>query len=709
MRRCLSLALLLCCALPATASAANKPFGALDCPETEGVRFCQGKVDTWDEHMVDVNVTLPATGDGPFPLIMLAHGWGGAKFPLAGGSISSSSKPWAERGYAVLSITSRGFNGSCGTPPNRLDMRCPGGWIKLDDTRYEIRDYQDLAGRLVDDGLVDPLKLGVHGGSYGGGVSYALTMLRDRIMAEDGTYAAWTSPNGTQLRLAAAAPYIPWSDLVYSLQPNGRYLDYTLPTPTQSREPAGVMKQSFVSGLYALGNTSGWYAPPGADDQADLTNWYNRINAGEPYDNEPVVEGIANTIYDFKSSIAILRDREPAPTFVANGWTDDLFPVDEALRMYRVFTAEFPQVPFAMMHFDFGHQRGAGKDADEARYRGHVVNWMDRYVKGDTGVTPLSGVETLTQTCPADAPSGGPFNAPTWDAIHPGEVRYTDTATKSFTSAGGDPSVSQTFDPIAGSMNDPCTTSPGDDEPNTANWRLPPAAGDGYTLMGSPSIEADITATGPFPEIVARLLDVAPSGDQTLIARAIYRPDAEGRQIFQLHPNGWHFAAEHVPKLQLLGRDVPYARASNGQFQIEVSNLLFRMPVREQPGSGGQVKTPDPLVLRPTDVPAPGIGPRRLIAPSETRRDGTQRRRTRLRLAVGCRRARLRGRDVRQVRRLVVTKRGMRRKVDRRRPFVVRLRRARASRRVRAVAVLRAGKRVKLRGTMPRACARRRR
>jgi hypothetical protein len=706
MSRLLSFALLLCCALPATAFGANKPFGTLDCPESEGVRFCQGKVDTWDDHMVDVNVTLPATGDGPFPLIMLAHGWGGAKFPLVQASgeshVSNSSKPWADGGYAVLSITSRGFNGSCGTPPNRLDPRCPGGWIKLDDTRYEIRDYQDLAGRLVDDGLVDPVRLGVHGGSYGGGVSYGISMLRDRIMQADGSYAPWTSPNGTQLRLAAAAPYIPWSDLVYSLQPNGRYLDYTLPTTMQSREPAGVMKQSFVSGLYALGNTSGWYAPPGVDQEADLNGWYSRIGAGEPYDDEPVAEGIANTIYDFKSSIAIVRDREPAPTFVANGWTDDLFPVDEALRMYRVFQAEFPQVPFAMMHFDFGHQRGAGKDADEARYRGHVLNWMERYVKGDTGVTPLTGVETLTQTCPAGAPSGGPFSAPTWDAIHPGEVRFADAAEKTFTSAGGSPQVAQTFDPIAGSMNDPCKTTAGSDEPNTANWRLPPAAGQGFTLMGSPTVEADIAVTGEFPQVVARLLDVAPDGTQTLVARGIYRPDAEGRQIFQLHPNGWHFAAEHVPKLQLLGRDVPYARASNGAFSVAVSNLELRLPTVEVPG--GQVKAPEPLVLRPGDVAAPGVGPTQRIRQSRTRRG---RRPHRLRLGVSCRKAWLRGRGLSRVTRFVVRKRGMRRRVDRRRPFVVRLKRGR-HRRVRAVATL-DGRRVRLSRAQPRGCARRRR
>ena len=704
MRRALFLALLIAFALPAGASAAAKPFGALDCPEQEGVRFCQGKVETWDGVPIDLNVTLPPNGDGPFPLMILSHGWGGSKMGLTGNP-SSASKPWADRGFAVLAITSRGFNGSCGTPQNRLHPGCVQGWIKLDDTRYEIRDVQYLSGLLVDDGLVDPQRIGVHGGSYGGGVSYALAMLRDRIMDTDGTYKPWTSPNGTPMRLAASAPFIPWSDLVYSLTPNGRFLDYVMPRPDDSRTPAGVEKQSFVAGLYALGNTSGFYAPPGADSQADLTSWYARINAGEPYDDEPVVKGIADQIYDFHSSIAILRDREPAPVFAASGWTDDLFPPDEALRMRNVFAAEFPSVPFAMMFLDAGHQRGAGKPPDMDRYRAHVVEWMERYVKGDSSVQVLEGVETLTQTCPSgdDVPSGGPFRAASWAALHPGEVRFTEATEKSFTSAGGDPTVSRAIDPIGGG-GDPCAKTSGADESGTANYRLPPAAGDGYTLMGAPAVVADIEATGAFPQVNARLWDVAPDGTQTLVARTVYRPDASGRQVFQLHANGWHFAAEHVAKLQLLGRDAPYARPSNGQFSVTVSNLELRLPVAERPG--GLVSEPMPHLLRPGDVAAPAVGavaPLSGSGPVEQSRPAGPR----LRLVARCRAVRLRGASVRRVQRFVVRQRGMRRRADRRRPFRVRL--GGGGRRIRAVAVLRDGQRVRLRAAVPRACTKRRR
>src|SRR4029453_10232579 len=136
---------------------------------------------------------------------------------------------------------------------------------------------------LADAGVVDGLKVGVTGGSYGGGVSLALAVLRDRVMLEDGTFAPWTSPASRPMRIAGAVPWIPWSDLVYALTPNGRTLDYEVTSPPADLEPFGIVKQSFVAGLYASGQASGYYAPPGADPGADLTRWFAEINAGEPY------------------------------------------------------------------------------------------------------------------------------------------------------------------------------------------------------------------------------------------------------------------------------------------------------------------------------------------------------------------------------------------------------------------------------------------
>jgi hypothetical protein len=73
---------------------------------------------------------------------------------------------------------------------------------------------------------------------------------------------------------------------------------------------------------------------------------------------------------------------------------------------------------------------------------------------------------------------------------------------------------------------------------------------------------------------------VLPSGQQRLISRGVYRLD-EGQQghiSFQMHGNGYEFAAGDTVKLQLLGRDAPYYRASNGTFAIEASNLTVSLP-----------------------------------------------------------------------------------------------------------------------------------
>ena len=102
-------------------------------------------------------------------------------------------------------------------------------------------------------------------------------------------------------------------------------------------------------------------------------------------------------------------------------------------------------------------------------------------------------------------------------------------------------------------------------------------------MLGLPTVKATVAATGTFPEIVARLWDVTPGGEQRLISRGVWRvaESEEGRTesiAFQLHGNGYQFPAGDTVKLQLLGRDAPYYRASNGVFAIEASNVTVTLP-----------------------------------------------------------------------------------------------------------------------------------
>jgi hypothetical protein len=90
--------------------------------------------------------------------------------------------------------------------------------------------------------------------------------------------------------------------------------------------------------------------------------------------------------------------------------------------------------------------------------------------------------------------------------------------------------------------------------------------------------------------------------------------------VFQLHPQAYRFAEGDVAKLELLPSDGPYARPSNAQAPIEVSNLELRLPVLEQPGSlGGLVQAPAPKVLPPGYQPAIDYA-----APGETEPGGEE-------------------------------------------------------------------------------------
>ncbi|MGH2895222.1 MAG: CocE/NonD family hydrolase [Solirubrobacteraceae bacterium] len=580
--------------------------------QPDGTRVCQGdfsssggpdtRLKSFDGTPLAVYVILPpapASGtDGSYPLVVQSHGWGGQ----AGGAADTqyggpTADQWAKDGYAVLQLTARGFGDSCGSAASRLadPAGCANGYIRLDDDRYEVRDVQNAIGLLVDDDIADPAEIGVTGESYGGGVSLALATLRNRVMNADGSVSPWRSPAGTSLRIAAAAPVIPWSDLVYALIPNGRTLDYQVASPTADLTPLGVEKQSFVSGLYALGSLSGYYAPAGSDAQADLTTWFASLNAGEPYDGNAEDEAIATQIAQYHSSYYLLdgaygvAPEAPPPLLIANGFTDDLFPVDQALRYYNLERAKYPGDWISLFDFDGGHERGQNKPADGAILAQRIQEFFDTFVRTSPKPLPRTApsVTALTQACPKAAPSGGPFTASTWAGLHPGEVDFTSEAAQTVSSAAGNPTVAQAVDPISGPGA--CATATATDQgAGVASYRLPAATGSGYTLLGSPTVIANLSPNGTFPELAARLWDVDPAANtETLVARGLYRVTAGGPQVFQLHPGAWHFAAGHIPKLELLGQDSPYARTSNGQFSIAVSDLELRLPVHEVPGTPG--------------------------------------------------------------------------------------------------------------------------
>ena len=589
-----ALAALAVAASPA-AAAPPKPFGHACTTRSDGTRLCPTTdagagqtvdgVPSFDGVPLDVDVTLPpASAKGPpYPTIVMLHGWGGDKTdfessdPSGDGSntYDYNNDYFARQGYAVVNYTARGFGHSCGGGPSGYHAGpCGQGYIRLADTRYEARDTQYLLGLLVDQHIADPGALAATGISYGGGQSLELAYLRNRIRRPDGTFATWTSPKGVKLKIAAAWPRWPWSDLADALTPNGRFLDNQVAPPGQSLDPIGIEIRSYVSGLYALGQSSGYYcgdAPassPCTNADADLNGDYALVNAGEPY--SPTAVARLQEIYADHQAYGL--SGTPAPLLIENGWTDDLFPPEQAIRVYNQVAG---RSPVSLQFGDLGHSRGSNKAATNQALNAQGAAFFDRYLRSAAGGPAPGSVTAYTQTCPASAPDGGPFVAPSYGQLANGAVSFGSAAPQTVT-ASGDPQTSAAFDPIAGTT-DACKAISSSDAGGTATYTTP----GGFTMLGLPTVTTTIQTLGDFGELDSMLFDVAPDGTERLISRGAYRltDNQSGQITFQLHGNGYAFPAGDTVKLVLLGNDDPYLRASNDPaFSVQVSNLAVKLP-----------------------------------------------------------------------------------------------------------------------------------
>lgn len=624
--------------LEAQEPAPTSPLGLGCVTQPDRVRFCAGngttdRVPSWDGTPLDVDVTLPPTGPGPFPTIVMLHGWGNTKTafestdPRGNGynagagtylpvTYNYNNDFYARRGYAVLTYTARGKGKSCGgggAPQAQLQTgACSDGYIRLADQRYEIRDTQYLLGLLVDQGFAKPGALGVTGISYGGGQSLQLAYLKDRIRCSgrvlpgdpcngkrSGDFLRWTSPDGVPLSITAAHPRWFWSDLVSSLLPNGRYLDFDPRTGGLSRTPIGVEIATFLNGLLATGSAGGFYVPPqppgSPESPWDLTTYGLVFNAGEPYGEQ--ARTIVDEITSYHQAFGIPLTSPPAALLLENGWNDELFPVAEALRVYNDLRTRQPDADVELLLGDVGHSKGSNKERANLAFNEQTASFFDQRLKGQGRTASAGTVTAFTTTCPATVPDGGPHVATSWDALHPGAVSLGTAAAQTITAPGGEPTAGAQLDPIATSNG--CKTVPAVTSPGTAVYTL---ASSGFTLLGLPTLTTTITATGIGGQLSARLWDVAPDGQQRLVTRGVYRllDNQTGVITFQLHGNGYRFATGNTVKLELLGADSPYYRPSNSPFSVTVVDTRISLPVLEAPGATWQIQA-NPYLLDAND------------------------------------------------------------------------------------------------------------
>jgi len=572
---------------------------------TAGQRWCPNSgaatVPVWDGTPIDVSVAFPvASGeDKNYPVVGIYHGWGGTKILPS----SATAQRWLTKGYAVFSITDRGWGSSCGGASTKLKAPpCELGYIHLMARAYEVRDVQTLLGKLADEGVINPQAIGATGGSYGGGMSLQLGSLKDRVELTNHELIPWESPGGKPMKIAATAPEFPWTDLAQSLQPNGSNLDYvanSVYSGPLGNHRFGIEKNNWNGSLFLAGSLLGYLSPESNNDpEANIRAWHTFNLTGGPYDGKPLAVQ-QEVQLPYHSPYYTDMTEPPAPALMENGWNDDLFPVDETVKYYNKVRATYPNQAMQLFYLDLGHNpRSAStvSTGDVGKFQAAQNTWFSYYLKGE-GSEPAEakgGVRTITSSraCPLAAGGSGVENsASNWASLTPGEVRFSSAAEQTILAPGTNPATAFT-------SGDACTTQSSATNASAATYALGAAPGSGFTIDGASTVIAEFSTLGPNDQVVARLYDEnVTAKTEQLIGRQTYRPLNVGegftKQTFQLHPNSWKVPTGHVVKLELLTKDSTYALNNTSPKSVQVKNLELRLPTTDAPGSAeGLVQKP---------------------------------------------------------------------------------------------------------------------
>lgn len=565
--------------------------------------ICSGRVPSFDGTPLDVDLSVPAGARGRIPLMVMMHGWGSSKSAyqsttLAGNDRNTwhwNSAWFASKGYGVLTYTARGFHRSCGQDPQAgytyaTDRECAGraSWTHLADRRWEIRDTQHLVGLLVDSGLARADSVVATGESYGGGQSWLLALAQGRVTRADGSTTPWRSPRGVPIRLAAAVPQYGWTDLGQALLENGRGSDgyFGAPPDRSHDDPIGVEKQSYVTGLYASGESTGQFAPPRADRTADLRAWFAAINAGEPYGENSLVAEALQQLREYRTPYAmpVPPPGQQVPVFAIQGVTDPLFPGSQALQLARRLRTAYQDYPVWTFLGDVGHSYASNPHETWTLANEAANSWLDRVLSGSTPTRPRYTASTVPclpgQTVDVHA-------ADEFPGLVTRTQRFASDATASTSSAMAPGEEAVRTDPLVGGSvpgaGTVCPTMAASTDPGVAAWTFAPAAP--ATVIGSPVVRVRTRMTGSDGVLAARLWDVdADSGRQALVTRTVYRlrsaePSSVHDLTFQLWPTAWQLRPGHRLKLELTQVDAPTWRPDNIPATLTHSQLRLALPV----------------------------------------------------------------------------------------------------------------------------------
>ena len=553
-------------ALALTAAPAQAGFRD-SCETHDAHTICTGMVASFDGTPLDTTLTLPAkAGAGErLPLIVFLHGFLSHKGEYMSDTeeaegnyktVEFNNLWFASRGYAVLNYTARGHGDS-------------GGQIGLASKEIEIRDTQHLTGLLVDDRTAKRRKVAAIGGSYGGGQTWLLATVRGEGAPQYGT---WRSPKGRVVRLAAAVPQFTWTDLLFSLVPNGLNAKTT---------PLGVAKISLLNGFIAL---------IGTKMTEEVARWLARVNQGEPYDGDPVVEEAKKALTEdrspyyqdgfFRALRRSPRRQRSIPILAAQGWTDPIFPAVEAVRMYRRLRSIRRDYPIQLYFGDFEHLTSQIKIPDMRYYHRLATRMLDHYLLGRKR-RPRFDVRSAPTLCDPDA-FGPVLRVKKWGALHPDRLEFELPGPQTTAFRVIDPRGPATDHVVIGLQRRGCVTTDQPETPGVATWRVPVERD--FTLLGMPRLKLAYETTGTDLQLNSRLWDVAPDGVQTLVTRAAHRVvdpgSGEQKAAYDLYGNHWHLEKGHELLLEVTGDDSTFFRSDNIPSTTTVNSAKLTLPGR---------------------------------------------------------------------------------------------------------------------------------
>ncbi|MBJ7331346.1 MAG: alpha/beta fold hydrolase [Solirubrobacteraceae bacterium] len=291
---------------------------------------------------------------GEAPTVMLGHGWAGSGELDAQGPVTGVPRAGLGRmgvaellnaGYNVVTWDSRGFG--------RSDGRA-----EVDHPAYEGRDAQMIIDWIAEqdeaqlDGPGDP-RLGMAGGSYGGGIQLVTA--------------------GLDHRVDAITPTIAWNSLTSALAPDGD------------------LRAGWTSLLLASAHSTGAPAP-------ELLQMALGTLASGRVSDRVFTDLAARSPGDLIGKIT-------APTLITQGTADTLFTLREGVKNYEILRAA--GTPVRMVWFCGGH----GVCQDETGPSGQVeraqMDWLDRWLRDRPDIDTGAGFTWL-------ADDGVWRDAPAW-------------------------------------------------------------------------------------------------------------------------------------------------------------------------------------------------------------------------------------------------------------------------------------------------------